>query len=467
MTWTTTHIGMSTILLFILSPKKLREELRENPKLFFVFSIAAILPDSDAFFLLHRSLFHSIFFPLFFMLLAPLIKKYRNTGDNFVRNVNIFGLMWISHTLFDLAFSGGIALFWPIDTRFYDVTMGIRINFDPLLITGFFLKIKHIDESIAIDSYIVNQDAATRVETFGRYLDFPIVSLPLHAAIFFVWFFLVFVPYMKFRRKVREENRITSMSKFNNLSLKSKVWFIITIPYTIIATIFYFTIVIIDNSFMKIKKTMQNDNNQIFPIFLLITIIMSCLYAGPYQGKEWISEEEYSDQYVVLTDFYLFNGVRTFSVPNNAELNVTLFVYNTTIDFSIFAISMDFDQANETKWRYDQMLEEFYDENITGSQLINGYQLDLYNTMQINADDGTIKNVTRINEATIQFLTKEDITILSGLYYWNSSEYFAKTIYTIVSYTYTRVSSYLFGIIFAIVFFGILVILLIRFQMQK
>lgn len=102
------HIFIPLAILFIFSRK-----LKLDPKQIIILSFFGILPDADAFILIHRASFHNIL-----ILIIPILVFI------FIRDIKISGMICfylISHIVLDI-FNGGVFLLYP----FYDIVFFFR-----------------------------------------------------------------------------------------------------------------------------------------------------------------------------------------------------------------------------------------------------------------------------------------------------------------------------------------------------
>ncbi|MHA2502470.1 MAG: metal-dependent hydrolase, partial [Candidatus Kariarchaeaceae archaeon] len=130
LTYSTSHLAISVLAVYFILPKKTRSYLKENPKMLFLTSLGAIFPDLDLFTSGHRAYLHSFYYPIILALIAPEIGK-RVKFQNFAIHLRLFSVFWFTHMIFDMTF-GPIALFFPLDTRFYDISAGIIfVNWTP------------------------------------------------------------------------------------------------------------------------------------------------------------------------------------------------------------------------------------------------------------------------------------------------------------------------------------------------
>jgi membrane-bound metal-dependent hydrolase YbcI (DUF457 family) len=150
------------IVFAMLVAEFIREYIVKNKKKFpihyvFIAGIAGILPDLDiaAFYILyffgftisevHRTFTHTLFIPLFFILLAFVSWMFnsrdhaREIGKRHMTFHNIFlmiALGWLTHLVLDAVIAGVVRPFYP----FWDFAVGLNfLNYLPEALRGLFI----------------------------------------------------------------------------------------------------------------------------------------------------------------------------------------------------------------------------------------------------------------------------------------------------------------------------------------
>ncbi|MHA2089240.1 MAG: metal-dependent hydrolase [Candidatus Kariarchaeaceae archaeon] len=479
MTLTTTHLGISTLVLYYLSSKDMKQEFREKPLLFFALTLGSIAPDIDlvwgntikAIFGIfsitnedvldiitgHRTWSHSLFFPLLFILSAPHIAKLKPRHDKLTRNLQIFGFMWLSHIFFDLTY-GPLGLFWPLDTRFFDVTMGITFGlistfFLPVTIGGFFVDIDPIEQSIGVATFFINWTNEDRISYFGgTSVNVAIKDFLVHVVLFFWYLLKVIFPLF---REIRKYND-TYMDSYLRTGIIQYVW--VQFLY-----LFQKALLLLESFGKFVSKKLEGNTNYrrnwVNPGILLFLIIIS-LYAGPIGGQEWKTQNTYSDQFYVLSDSLKLVGIRSFTGSEETIIDVTMKFDESNLDFQAFVIQTDTEYANMIKEyaRNQSSLVKAGNQSIVESIL----QYHLFMETEIGSEAVQTVNINETGEWNLS--SKGEITLLLGFYHWNISNFFFRNIRSNVTWTVPRDFEYTVGLLLSGIF---TVLLLISLRVSK
>ena len=109
------HVLIPLLILLALFPKL-------DKRLVIGLSLLALIPDIDIYIpLLHRTLFHNIFFVSITSLIIYLI-------SNNLKAFYISLYYLTTHLILDLTF-GGVALFYPLYKRLIELTISLNTNF--------------------------------------------------------------------------------------------------------------------------------------------------------------------------------------------------------------------------------------------------------------------------------------------------------------------------------------------------
>ena len=188
MTWSTSHLAISSLILYFFTGKKVRKELKEKPILFFVLSLGGIIPDLDLFLPVHRTWSHSFLFPLFIMFIVLVLQRYTDLNETRLRHIKLFAFMWLTHIFLDITY-GPLPLFYPLDNRYYDVSMGLVFDLTgnslfSITIAGLFIATRISDPIAGVQVFFINWTAEERTAYFGAdTLNFPISNFFLHATL--------------------------------------------------------------------------------------------------------------------------------------------------------------------------------------------------------------------------------------------------------------------------------------------
>ncbi len=427
MTYTTTHLGVSTLLLYSLIPRTRKKYLRENPKIFFLLSLGSIFPDLDLFIGGHRYASHSILTPILFTLIVSLI-RFKNTDTRF--NLQFFGMMWFTHMIFDLTF-GPMALFWPIDNRFYDANMGVAFNLEgnaflPITIKGLFIQLIASDPSTGSTVYFVNWSAEERIAYFGsNILLWPIENFNTQAVIFLWYIYFVVKPMISYLIKNKMKDR--DIGPENKLVLvKSRI------------------------------LNIYNSRNDWFTISLLITLIVLSIFAGPRYGKTWIDTEDGEEALWSLSETHNVITLKTYQVPSYSNFTLNASIPSSEVAFDIFVVEIEIDRAETIISDVNTINNKLKDGNITQLEFFNQY------TVYIADKISDTQEVNENSSAQWSFSADNNITLLIGLYSWDFDASFIKRVKLQAEWEIERLSQFYAGIYSAMFFSALLVTILIK-----
>lgn len=473
MTWSTTHLGISTLLLYTFSPKSLKEEFKSNPRLFFFISLGAIAPDFDLiiqtmvlslpdFFIFnplqeffrgtHRVWSHTVFLPLLIMLLAGPLSKLKPSKINLQRNVRLFGFMWLTHLLFDLTF-GPLALFYPLDTRFYNVFFGITVglegnSFIPLTLNGFYSDVQFIGQETGSSSFFVNWTPEQRITFFNSDVTkINILNFWLHVMIFFYYFITVIIPFIIF------EKRNLSNYSLNYTSKRLSGLF------TRLSSLLIYLDTQLNSINERIRRLYKKQNGWNVQIILLLLIISS-YYAGPHHGETWEDNRTEGDVFYALSDGLQFFSVRVFEVPDDSEFTVNVSYGDGDLPISVFSMPIDLELGIQIRDEFNIKLQSFGDGNISYSELLNQYDLLVNQYIAVN----NIQNLNSTYFPSWEFQSTKDMAIISGFYNWDPNFFFIRSVQYKLNWQLPRHDTYRNGIYLVILFSFILSVSLVKFR---
>lgn len=435
MTYTPTHLGISTLLMYSIMPKRRKQYLKNNPIIFFFLSLGALIPDLDLLFGGHRFISHSIFIPLIFTLISRYVKHERYENLSF--NLQFLGIIWFSHIVFDLSF-GPLALFWPIDDRFYDVVLGVVFNLEgnillPITITGLFMAVIMTDPLVGTQTFFVNWTIEERLTYYGSsILKWPIENFMVHTLISLWWVYFIVFPFMreiyrkwKQKRKVQDDKKQSSLFAYAGQFIA------------------------------KIRK-LKGKRNDWSVLVLLLVLIYASLYAGPFAGKSWEYEKTESEILYTLSDTFRVAGSKNFTLPPNSDLYINISVPSSTITFSLFIIKLqevDIESILDEISNKTDMLDAG---KLTKSEFFDEYK-SIISTINIEE-----KVVNENNSASWEFFSNYNITLLFGLASWNTSQSFVRSISIGSIWTIQRDDQFRNGVIAASFFSSMFVSILLR-----
>lgn len=474
MTWTTTHLGISTLVLYTFSSKSMKDEYKSNPRLFFFITLGALVPDfdliiqtlvlslpdififsplQDFFSGTHRVWSHTVFAPLLIMLLSGPIAKLKPSKKNLQRNLRLFSIMWLTHIIFDLTF-GPLALFYPLDTRFYNVFFGIAIGLKgnfivPVTLSGFYSDVQFIGQDTGSSTFFVNWTPEQRFSYFDSDVTkINVVNFWLHVMIFVYYLVTVLIPYAIFEKR----NLANYSENFDGERRFSRIF------TNILKLINY-----LDIQFNKIVpniKGLYNRRNGWFVQIVLILLIFSSYFAGPHYGEYWEDNKSDSDVFYALTDGLKFFNVKTFDVPDDSELTLNVSYTDGDLPISVFAMGISQDSAIIMLDQFDAYFKSYGDGNITYSELLSEYDLLVNQYININ----NIQNLNSTYLPSWKFQSDEELTVISGFYSWDPNFFFIRSIEYRMNWRIPRSDAYVNGIYLVILFSLGLIVSLVKFQ---
>lgn len=228
MTLPTTHLAISSIIVWVSMGKKNRQLFKKKLWLFTLLTLFALLPDLDTLFYIHRTYLHSIVWPLFIILgvfgwlsFEKLVrKKVIGKKANLIwRSIIIACIFLILHSILDLN-PGPVLLFYPFDNRLYRWNVSMVWDLD----TVYFLKeLKFNWSSMSftegIDNSFFNLTPQQKIDYFGtQYIELFISEFPIHFLSFLTWtiLFPVTSVVLLLRKRQKPENFFKKLLKFKN-----------------------------------------------------------------------------------------------------------------------------------------------------------------------------------------------------------------------------------------------------------
>lgn len=477
-TWSSTHLGISTLVLYTFSSKSMRKELSSNPRLFFLVSLGAIAPDFDLliqtivlnlpdwvlfsslkefFSGSHRVWSHTFFAPLLIMLLAGYIARLKRSENNWERNIRLFAFMWLTHLFFDLTF-GPLALFYPLDDRFYNVFLGIEVGLQgnyilPLTLDGFYSDVQFIGQDTGSSSFFVNWTPEQRISYFRSDVTrINVTNFWLHVVIFLYYVYLVLIPFV-----VHEKRNLSKFSSNYQENRRLSGFFVGVAQFLNYTDQKYHTVI------PKLRKFYHKRNGWQVQIILVMLIITS-YYGGPKYGEYWEDNRVEGDNFYVLSDGFKFFSTKTFNVPDDSTLKVNLTFTDPALPIKVFGMIIDRNLAVDMTNEFNQIIKEFNEGVIDFPTLLDSYDV-LVNTY-ISFE--SVRNLNSTHIAQWNFESDESLTIISGLYSWDADSYFIRNPRYELNWKIPREESYNKGIILIILFsIGLFVSLIKNPKKQK
>jgi hypothetical protein len=436
-TFGTTHLGISLILFYILTPNKLRNWAKENPILFFFTTLFTIIPDIDLYLPIpHRSYTHSLIvicsFVIIFSLILTTLDRYLSEEKNFSMRcfLNVAAFFWITHVLYDLTF-GPIGLFYPLDKRFYDLTIGIRVGLDSEFVSfrGFFANPIFLTPGIGVRIFFVNWTAEERVSHFGTdTINFSITDFFLHVTIFLFYIHSVVFPALK---------------KTKCLLLKKQI----INPY-------YNNIVIKLNKIQLRNFRLQNK----LIIIMFILLMLSGLTFGQLSEKYYEQTSSRNHQFFVLSDGHSVYNQLTYTLPFRAESEFELLFRQSSITYKVAWGIANSTVSTFVSSSLDNLTKSYRDGNITAVELAENFQNSISTIIPSNWEILTINSSIGQNGLTRNYgFSESDLegSFNAGfgilLIEWPHDSFFIRSFSSTISININRTTEYNIGNVVMIV----------------
>lgn len=429
MTWSTTHLGVGTALLFIVLPRSKRKILQAHPVAFFLVSFASVLPDIDLYLPIpHRTWTHSFFIIALYLLLSVLVIPSNHhllsnyyTFEELTFFFRVFGLLWIAHVIYDITF-GPIAMFYPIDRRYFDLDIGIILYLASAVVSfgGFFVHPTVFDPNVGINLFFVNWTAEQRTQYFGtNSLEFSIMDFFLHVTMFFFYFAVVLIPAIKY-------------------------WLQHSKQYTKFTSKFQFSL-----------SRRQSLHQYLLSVLIFLLLISSII--GPLSATTYQQQYRGSHEVKVLSDEMSFYFDESYIFPVGSKYEYTFTLPASSIPYSLAWGVVNISARNAILSNFSS-LRTFYDNgSITYESFVSLYHSTL---VQLLPSDWQVVAVDT-NYTTSVTITGAAAAISYGflLYDWNITQYFIRQMQTSLQLTIERTSAYYRGVY---IFFGIAIFLFVE-----
>ncbi|TFG09615.1 hypothetical protein EU534_01955 [Candidatus Heimdallarchaeota archaeon] len=406
MTYSTTHLALQSLLVWLLLSKKNKDYYLEHRWEYIIISLFAVFPDIDVFFGIHRSYTHSLILPVFVllsMIVIELVHKETSPIESptrkMVRFVKLATIMWLFHIFLDLTW-GPLLLFWPINSNFYDLSIYFKLDSATLALLGIVPNWTIYSQSEGQNIYFINMTQEQREGIYGDYIEFYIAQFTLHVVVVLIW--LVVIVFPAFKRKKNKERE------------PSKVGIGMKLFWS------------------RIKRHLT-----LLGLFVLFT----GLVLGPIIGKENTMNYTVSSNYTnTQTNFDPTLGVLIESKPQSTA-SVSFSSYLDLINYNVSLLLTDNDTFFNFFNDFDDLTKSYYNGTITYTQLISSYFIlvedaklgSIFEKRLIHNEviNGTniILNSTEENQ-TFYFLTLVDE--------WNITESYIYRARIEISYTMDR-----------------------------
>ena len=439
MTYTTTHFALQGLAVWFLLSKKDRAYYKKHRWEFILINLFAAFPDLDIFFGYHRSYTHSIILPTFFLLCFMIIGRFNKDegpietpGQKIVRFFKLASIMWILHIILDLSW-GALLLFWPLDPNLYDLSIYLRFSnqpwlFFPLTLIGIIPDWTIYSPTEGQRIFISNLSQQEREALYGEFIDLYIEQIFVHILLVLVWIAIILIPALK-RKKKSEEKEVKKVK----ITI-SKIW----------------------------KRTKRS-----FSLFAYFIIILG-IFLGPSIGRTRLITYEVSSDYIsTLTYFDPTLGISFINKPD-AQTEVFFQCETGTVPYNSSIVLTNNATFSNFFTSFDNLTLNYYDGNITFSQLVTEYDdqvakmklSNLYMKRLIgnqNSDGFTFQ----INETQ----TEIDLYLITLVDEWNTTQSFFYEATIEIKYLIERKQAQIEGYI--LVGLGIVIILVDQLLIAK
>ena len=399
MTYSTSHLGIASMLLFLLSPRKFREWIKTHPRLFFATTLFAVLPDIDVLLPIpHRTWTHSIFV-IFGVGILLLALSYISKNDKALTVSLLIFYFWITHVFFDLTWDS-VGIFYPIDKSFYQITGGVILDLatQHVSVSGIYLKSTLQNPEKGINQYFVNWSAERRISEFGSSnLILIIPQLTVHLVLFLYYLVKVILPllrsYKGFEKIAVDWSRLR-LYRFSKLGWLS---------------------------------------------VLLTGLLAFSLYAGVGQGPTYTEDNSAGAGFYTLSDGLSLYSTIKYHVPSKSSATISFSFGTHALNFSMIFGASNSTMQNTAQSLIKDLSARIKDGNTTYMQFANEY---------MNFSDGIPSDwmEVKINpeesykfSVDIPYTTEgQDYSFDFMLSNWNVSQYFIYSISTQITYTIHR-----------------------------
>lgn len=497
MTWSTSHLAISSLILYFFTGKKVRKELKENPILFFVLSLGGIVPDLDLFLPVHRTWSHSFLFPLTIMMIVLFLQRYTEINDTRLRHIKLFTFMWLTHIFLDITY-GPMPLFFPLDNRYYDISLGLVFDLTgnslfSITIAGMFIATRISDPLAGVQVFFINWTTEEKTAYFGSdTLNFPISNFFLHATVFIWYLWFVVTPFLKeifIRIKYYEnpyEERVdieyesacktnlsSSINDYQNQKARlndqltefadnpvplnlvkinidnevvdkpsdsEKFKFSMIIVFLLLRLQSLFNAVaVLKDKIKRFFSSLVRKRNDWQLLVIILLLISSSYYTGTYVGDSWTDSNSSSNQVYVTSESMKFVGQQTYVVPEGTTVGIQYSLSKSEIPYEGFVVEIDSSVSDEIIAAIADIINQFSDDNITRTEMENEYFA--YISMYIASPDYCM--ISKMNDTVWNYTINEDATFLYGFYSWNTSLSYIKSFRVESEWTFDRTNQYM------------------------
>ncbi len=347
----------------------------------FLTSLGAIFPDLDLFTSGHRAYLHSFYYPIILALIAPEIGK-RVKFQNFAIHLRLFSVFWFTHMIFDMTF-GPIALFFPLDTRFYDISAGIIFDLRTAQITprGLFIGVDFVDQRTGINTFFVNWTPEDRVQYFGaEFIKWSISDFFLHSALI-LWYVLYVISPL-----VREKKWRKPVSKISDFGFHIRM--------------------------MRWQT----------PILLFI-LTTSIFLGGPIHGNSWEEQSSFRVEIGVASDFVQPYGSVQVNSPEGSQLTIDVSSQSEDLNYSIFVLPVEETIYNQLRSQTKDLIVSLDNGTMTFTEYRVEYLEVIHSTVERNTA------IEANDTGKWSFATNTHVYyLIFGLYEWDPEISFRNSI---------------------------------------
>lgn len=521
MTWSTSHLAISSLILYFFTGKKVRKELKENPVLFFILSLGGIVPDLDLFLPIHRTWSHSFLFPFSVMFIVLILQRYTDLNEARLRHVKLFAFLWLTHIFLDITY-GPMPLFYPLDNRYYDISMGLIFDLTgnslfSITIAGLFITTVITDPIAGVQVFFINWTAEERISYFGSdRLNFPIANFFLHATVFIWYLWFVAVPFLKeilirikyyddpyeksvdieyesvcktnlssriidFKnQKARLSDQLTEFADnpvpLNLVQIpiaKKEIIKSVEEKNVKIHRVYVFLIlriqaifrgvVSLNDKIMSRFHKLRNMRKDWQLLVVVLLLISASYYTGIHAGENWTDTDSSSSQIYVTSENLKFVGRQNYIVPEGTSVDIQYSLLMSDIPYEGFVMKIDSSISNDIIANISDLINQFGDDNITRTEMEDEYFA--YIAMYIVSPDYCL--ISNISGASWNYTITEETTFLYGFYSWNTSLSYIKSFQVDSAWTFDRSGYYTASAIAMWIFIAIFTIELVYPVLEK
>ncbi len=396
MTWGTSHLGISVLLVLIFSTKEYRAKMFQNRTLLLLVSLGAVFPDLDLLVGVHRTWSHSIFYPLIILFFIHTITISKGLKEKYPKifnpetrfYLNLFVILWLTHMFYDSSF-GPLAIFFPFDTTLYDIQGGVLLNLSTFILSvaGLFIEITPVNPLIGSNVFFTNWTPDQRIQYFQtNILQYPILDFFLHLTIFLVYLRIIVLPVLDQQISHRYPKFTVNWIRFS--------------PATF--------------------------SPSILRSLIIIGLIIAFTIVGPVQGNSQNFNTSSSLNVKVLTEQFQPYQLSTVSYPTGAQVTSELNLPATSLQMSYIWGLVNQSKFDSIKTQLDALIKQMGVHNVSQQNYTGLFKSYLNEILYSNSTISPTTQVSKISFSINVNESKYKTGFVFGLFLiqWNSTESF-------------------------------------------